>query len=142
MQFELEKGASLDEIRKKIAKGEIQAKVAKQLHHKKYFTPEKIQRKKRDFTQLITKYVVESVKEPDSSQPKALTVVENFAKTKEEQDGGRVLNKKIYKLADKELLVRQRCAADVIFSLTSLSVGIVGIILIFSFFAYYQGTCN
>ncbi|KAL4638999.1 hypothetical protein ACB092_03G186300 [Castanea dentata] len=105
LQFELEKGASLDEIRKKIAKGEIQSKVAKQLHHKKYFTPGKIQRKKRDFTQLITKYVAESVEEPDSSQPKALTVVENFAKTKEEQDGGRVLNKKIYKLADKELLV-------------------------------------
>ncbi|KAK7818574.1 alpha-glucan water dikinase [Quercus suber] len=105
LQFELEKGASLDEIRKKIAKGEIQTKVAKQLHHKKYFTPEKIQRKKRDFTQLITKYVAESVEEPDSDQPKALTVVENFVKTKEEQDGGRVLNKKIYKLADKELLV-------------------------------------
>ena len=137
MQFELEKGASLDEIRKKIAKGEIKTKVAKQLHHKKYFTPGKIQRKKRDFMQLITKYVAESVKEPDSNQPKALTVVENFAKTKEEQDGGRVLNKKIYKLADKELLVRQRCAADVIFILTSLSAGIVGIILIFIFFAYY-----
>lgn len=142
MQFELEKGSSLDEIRKKITKGEIQTKVAKQLRHKKYFTPEKIQRKKRDFTQLITKYVAESVEEPDSKQPKALTVVENFAKIKEEQDGGRVLNKKIYKLADKELLVRQRYAADVIFILTSLSAGIVGIILIFSFFACYQGTCN
>lgn len=105
LQFELEKGASLDEIRKKIAKGEIKTKVAKQLHHKKYFTPEKIHRKKRDFTQLITKYVAESVEEPDSDQPKALTVVENFVKTKEERDGGRVLNKKIYKLADKELLV-------------------------------------
>nr|POE53013.1 alpha-glucan water dikinase, chloroplastic [Quercus suber] len=105
LQFELEKGASLDEIRKKITKGEIQTKVAKQLHHKKYFTPEKIHRKKRDFTQLITKYVAESVEEPDSDQPKALTVVENFVKTKEERDGGRVLNKKIYKLADKELLV-------------------------------------
>jgi hypothetical protein len=65
-----------------------------------------------------------------------------FAKMKEEQDGGHVLNKKIYKLADKKLLVRQRCAIDVIFLLLSLSAGIVGIILIFRFFAYHQGTCN
>jgi hypothetical protein len=36
-----------------------------------------------------------------------LTVVELFAKTKEEQEGGHVLKKQIYKLADKELLVRQ-----------------------------------
>jgi hypothetical protein len=35
-----------------------------------------------------------------------LKAVELFAKEKEEHDGGAVLNKKIFKLADKELLVR------------------------------------
>ena len=141
MQIELEKGASLDEIRKKITKGEIKTKVTKQLHQKKYFSAEKRQRKKRDLIQLITKYAAESVEEHDSIKPKALTVVEQFAKMKEEQDGGHVLNKKIYKLADKKLLVSQRCAIDVIL-LSSLSAGIVGIILIFRFLAYHQGTCN
>uniref|UniRef100_A0A2N9ILR4 Uncharacterized protein n=1 Tax=Fagus sylvatica TaxID=28930 RepID=A0A2N9ILR4_FAGSY len=105
LQIELEKGASLDEIRKKITKGEIQTKVTKQLRQRKNFSAEKSQRKKRDLIQLITKYAAESVEEHDSIKPKALTVVEEFAKMKEEQDGGHVLNKKIYKLADKKLLV-------------------------------------
>lgn len=107
MQTELDKGASLDEIRKKITKGEIQTKVAKQLRHKKYFSVDRIQRKKRDLMPLITKYAAESVVEKDLMEPKALTVVEIFGKMKEEQDGEHVLNKKMYKLADKELLVRE-----------------------------------
>lgn len=107
MQTELEKGASLDEIRKKITKGEIQTKVAKQLHHKKYFSVERVQRKKRDSMQLITKYAAEAIVEQDLFKPKDLTVVEIFAKTKEEREHGQVLNKKIYKLADKKLLVRK-----------------------------------
>ncbi|KAF5450262.1 hypothetical protein F2P56_030628 [Juglans regia] len=105
LQTELEKGASLDEIRKKITKGEIQTKVTKQLHHKKHFGVGRIQRKKRDLMQLITKYSAETIEEQDLFKPKDLTGVEIFAKTKEEQDRGQVLNKKIYKLADKELLV-------------------------------------
>lgn len=107
MQTELEKGASLDEIRKKITKGEIQTKVTKQQHHKKSFSAGRIQRKKRDLMQLITKYAAETIEEQDLFKPKGLTGVEIFAKTKEEQDRGQVLNKKIYKLADKELLVRK-----------------------------------
>ncbi|RVW43449.1 Alpha-glucan water dikinase, chloroplastic [Vitis vinifera] len=67
LQTELEKGLSLDEIQKKMIKGEIQVKVSK--------------------------------------QQKKLTAVEQFAKLKEEQDSGSVLNKKIYKISDKELLV-------------------------------------
>ncbi|KAG6654998.1 alpha-glucan water dikinase, chloroplastic isoform X2 [Carya illinoinensis] len=105
LQTELEKGTSLDEIRKKITKGEIQTKVAKQQHHKKSFSAGRIQRKKRDLMQLITKYAAETIEEQDLFKPKGLTGVEIFAKTKEEQDRGQVLNKKIYKLADKELLV-------------------------------------
>lgn len=107
MQIELDKGTSLDEIHKKITKGEIQTKVTKQLGYKKDFGGERTRRKKRDLMQLITKYAAESVEEQGSVKPKALTVVELFAKTKEEQEGGDVLKKQIYKLADKELLVRQ-----------------------------------
>jgi hypothetical protein len=39
-------------------------------------------------------------------ESKVLKAVELFAKKKEEHDGGAVLNKKIFKLADKELLVQ------------------------------------
>lgn len=108
MQSELDKGVSLDEIKKKITKGEIQTKVSKQLKTKKYFRVERIQRKKRDLMQLLNKYPVKSeekIKIP--AEPKALTTIELFANAVEEQDGSSVLNKKIYKLAGKELLVRK-----------------------------------
>ncbi|XP_061355011.1 alpha-glucan water dikinase, chloroplastic [Gastrolobium bilobum] len=102
---ELEKGVSLDEIRRKITKGEIQTKVAKQLKTKKYFRVERIQRKKRDLTQLINRNVAENIVEQFIDSPKALTVIEQYAKAREEQDQGLVLNKAIYKLADNDLLV-------------------------------------
>lgn len=107
MQSELEKGISLDEIRKKITKGEIQTKVSDQLKTKKYFRTEKIQRKQRDFMQILNKHVAEPTEKKNISvEPKALTPVELFVKATEEQEGDSILNKKIYKLADKELLVR------------------------------------
>ncbi|KAL9423869.1 hypothetical protein AB3S75_035877 [Citrus x aurantiifolia] len=81
LQSELEKGISLDEIRKKITKGEIQ-------------------------TKILNKHVAEPTeKKYISVEPKALTPVELFVKATEEQEGDSILNKKIYKLADKELLV-------------------------------------
>ncbi|XP_012467413.1 alpha-glucan water dikinase, chloroplastic [Gossypium raimondii] len=106
LQSELEKGASLDEIRKKITKGEIKTKVAKQLQNKKYFSPERIQRKQRDLMQLLNKHAVKVVEESISVEvePKPSTAVEPFAKEKE-LDGSPVMNKKIYKLGEKELLV-------------------------------------
>ncbi|CAL0313184.1 unnamed protein product [Lupinus luteus] len=102
---ELEKGASLDEIRKKIAKGEIQAKVAKQLKTKEHYQVQRIQRKKRDLTKLINRNVVEDVVEQYIESPKTLTVIQSYAKAREEYDGSLVLNKKIHKLADGDLLV-------------------------------------
>ncbi|XP_015957126.1 alpha-glucan water dikinase, chloroplastic [Arachis duranensis] len=107
---ELDKGSSLEEIQKKIIKGEIQTKVAKQLKTKKYFRVERIQRKKRDLTQLINRNIAESdaksVSESVVEQtPKALRVIERYAKEREEHDKGLVLNKTIYKLADDDLLV-------------------------------------
>lgn len=104
--MELQKGASLDDIRKKITKGEIQTTVAKQLQSKKYFRTERIQRKKWDLMQIINKYEAQSVYAEQPITPKALTAVELFAKAKEEQDGSPVLNRSIYKINDKELLVR------------------------------------
>ncbi|XP_050207604.1 alpha-glucan water dikinase, chloroplastic [Mercurialis annua] len=105
LQRELERGVSLDEIRKKITKGEVQSKVSKQLQKKRYYSTERIQREKRDFAQLITKHIAKHVEEKISAEPKALRTVELFAKSKEEQDGDAVLNKKIFKVTDAELLV-------------------------------------
>lgn len=107
LQLELDKGTSLAELRKKIMKGNIQSKVSKQLKTKKYFTVEKIQRKKRDIMQLLNKHAPEIVEQKISDLPKASRVLELCLKTMEEQDGGLILNKKHFKLDDKGLLVRK-----------------------------------
>ncbi|OVA19870.1 Pyruvate phosphate dikinase [Macleaya cordata] len=104
VQSELAKGTSIEEIREKITKGEVHSKVSKQPETKRHFNVERIQRKKRDFMELLNKYTAEPVKENIYVAPKAPTEVELFAKAKEEQDGACVLNKKIYKLGDKKLL--------------------------------------
>ncbi|KAI8021988.1 hypothetical protein LOK49_LG03G00270 [Camellia lanceoleosa] len=106
LQIELQKGTSLDEIRKKITKGEKQTKVSKQLE-RKYSTVQRIQRKKRDLMLLLNKYVAERgyVEEKISVKPKALSTIELFAKGKEEQSSDSIIDKKIFRLADKELLV-------------------------------------
>lgn len=103
----------MDEIRRKITNGEIQTKVSKQLKTKQYFQAERIQRKKRDLTQLINSNAAKNTDQQlvDVDQqfvdaPKTLSVIERYAKEREEYDTGSVLNKKIYKLADKDLLVR------------------------------------
>lgn len=103
--MELEKGLSLDELRKKINQGQIQTTVAKQLQDKKYFRVGRIQRKKRDLTHLLNKYAAKSVDENVSIKPKALTTVELFAKAKEEHAGETVLNRNIFKIENQELLV-------------------------------------
>ena len=45
-------------------------------------------------------------KEKTLTKPKALSTIELFARAKEEQSDGPIINRKIYKLGDKELLVR------------------------------------
>ncbi|CAA2985281.1 alpha-glucan water dikinase, chloroplastic isoform X1 [Olea europaea subsp. europaea] len=105
LQVEVEKGTSVDEIRKKIAKGEIQTKVAKQLEKKRPFSVERIQRKKRDIMQLLNKFASRPIEESISTESRELSTTERFAKAKEDQIDGPILNKKKYKLADKELLV-------------------------------------
>ncbi|XP_060213985.1 alpha-glucan water dikinase, chloroplastic [Lycium barbarum] len=104
--LELEKGITPDELQKKITKGEIKTQVVKHLK-KSYSTAERIQRKKRDFGLLINKYPssppvqVQKVLE----EPKALSKIELYAKEKEQQVHDPILNKKIFKVDDGELLV-------------------------------------
>eukprot|EP00262_Sarcandra_glabra_P002082 TRINITY_DN1233_c0_g1_i1.p1 TRINITY_DN1233_c0_g1~~TRINITY_DN1233_c0_g1_i1.p1 ORF type:complete len:1466 (+),score=298.47 TRINITY_DN1233_c0_g1_i1:171-4568(+) len=105
LQVELDRGTSIEEIREKIVKGDIQTKVSKQLQSKKYFTVERIQRKKREVIQLLNKYAPETAGKGIPLMRKAPTAVELISKANEEQDGGRILNKKLFKLGDKELLV-------------------------------------
>ncbi|KAK9021676.1 hypothetical protein V6N11_011655 [Hibiscus sabdariffa] len=104
LQSELERGVSLDEIRKKITKGEIENKVSKQPQNQRHFSAERIQRKQRDLMVLLNKHPVKSVAGSISVEPKPPTAVENFAK-KLEMDGSAVMNKKIYKFGDMEVLV-------------------------------------
>lgn len=98
-------------MRKRIVKGEIKTKVAKQLAKKSYFTIEKIQRKQRDLAQIINRNVPWSGSESGSgveqilSEPQSLSTIELFAKAKEEQVDGPIINKKIYKVANSELMV-------------------------------------
>lgn len=105
MQVELEKGASLDDIRKRITKGETQPKVSTQQEKKRHFSTDRIQRKKRDITSLLTKFASTPVEENVSVLPEVLSTVQQFSRVKEDNIDGPIANKKIYKLGDKELLV-------------------------------------
>ncbi|XP_021999185.1 alpha-glucan water dikinase 1, chloroplastic isoform X1 [Helianthus annuus] len=105
LQRELEKGNSLDDVRKKITKGEIKTEVLKKLGKKIYRTPERITRKKRDVMQLLRKSIPVSEEEKISVKPKDLSALQIFSKTVAEQSDTNILNKKTYRLADKELLV-------------------------------------
>ncbi|MFS8029200.1 putative alpha-glucan, water dikinase [Helianthus anomalus] len=105
LQRELEKGNSLDDVRKKITKGEIKTEVLKKLGKKIYRTPERITRKKRDVMQLLRKSIPVSEEEKIAVKPKDLSALQIFSKTIAEQSDTNILNKKTYRLADKELLV-------------------------------------
>lgn len=105
LQVELQKGASVDEIRKKITKGEIQTKVAKQFKENRTSKEGRIQRKKRDLMQFLTKFSSRPIQENIPSEPRKLSALQQFVMSKEENIDGAVLNKKIYKIGDKELLV-------------------------------------
>ncbi|KAK1279421.1 hypothetical protein QJS04_geneDACA002774 [Acorus gramineus] len=108
LQLELDKGTSLDEIRKKIIKGDIDTKVSRQLQSKRYFTPDRIQRKRRDIMQLLNKVPFEKSEMPEDKVLDILetpSALELFSKAKKEQDDGHILNKKLFRIDDKELLV-------------------------------------
>lgn len=96
LQLELDKGSSLAELRKKLMKGNIPTKVSKK----------RIQRKKRDIMELLNKNVADIVEDKVPQFSKAPTVLELWSKAISEQNGESILNKKLFKLEDKELLVR------------------------------------
>lgn len=135
MQVELENGTSLSEIRKKITKGEIKTKVTKQLEKKKYFSVERIQRKKRDIMQILTKYPSQAGGESISAEPKSLSAFELFANAKKEQIDGSLLNNKIFNLGDGKVLVRNYLVNFV----TKLKL--FGITSTICYLYIFQGTC-
>nr|GFD29137.1 alpha-glucan water dikinase 1, chloroplastic-like isoform X2 [Tanacetum cinerariifolium] len=92
LQRELEKGTSLDDLRKKMTKGEIQTtdgvtqnKDKKQPAKKVYSTPERINRKKRDIMQFLKKLTPVASKGTVSMKPKTLSSLQIFSKAIEEQ---------------------------------------------------------
>lgn len=120
---EVAKGTSIEGLRARLTnKNEIkessvsktQSKIHAQAHRrweKSTTSNERFQRNQRDLAQLVTKSATKKSAEEAVSvepKPKALKAVELFAKEKEERVGGAVLNKKIFKLQDAELLVRMR----------------------------------
>ncbi|XP_040380962.1 alpha-glucan water dikinase, chloroplastic [Oryza brachyantha] len=103
LQAELDKGTSIEQLRKKILKGNIETKVSKQLKNKKYFSVERIQRKQRDVMQLLNKHKP-TIMEVQVEAPKQPTVLDLFTKSLQEQDSCEVLNRKLFKFGDKEIL--------------------------------------
>jgi len=101
----VDKGISIDQLRKKILKGNIESKVSKQLKNKKYFSVERIQRKKRDIMQILSKHKHTVIEEQAEVAPKQLTVLDLFTNSLQ-KDGFEVLSKKLFKFGDKQILVR------------------------------------
>ncbi|CAM8982027.1 unnamed protein product [Rhodiola kirilowii] len=116
---EVAKGVSIEDLRFRLTKkkgeekleesipsgsGSNTTKVAKQSQIKKSFKTERIQRKKRDILQILHKHTSDFVEDRVSFTPKPLSVIQLYAKEKEEQGDCTLLNKKVYKLGDKELL--------------------------------------
>uniref|UniRef100_A0A0C9S6E6 TSA: Wollemia nobilis Ref_Wollemi_Transcript_11183_4962 transcribed RNA sequence n=2 Tax=Wollemia nobilis TaxID=56998 RepID=A0A0C9S6E6_9CONI len=104
LESELSKGVSLADLRKKLKSGETQKKVADRM--RKTTTPQRIQRKKHDVLQILNKYpeIKGTVKEPVAVEKK-LSALELCSQVVEALDGGAVLQKKILKFGDKEILV-------------------------------------
>ena len=102
----MDKGTSIDQLRKKILKGNIESKVSKQLKNKKYFSVERIQRKKRDIMQILSKHKHTVIEEQAEVAPKQLTVLDLLTNSLQKKDGCEVLSKKLFKFGDKQILVR------------------------------------
>ena len=102
----MDKGTSIDQLRKKILKGNIESKVSKQLKNKNYFYVERIQRKKRDIMQILSKHKHTVIEEQAEVAPKQLTVLDLLTNSLQKKDGCEVLSKKLFKFGDKQILVR------------------------------------
>ncbi|KAG6426420.1 hypothetical protein SASPL_110643 [Salvia splendens] len=69
------------------------------------FSTDRVQRRKRDIMSLLTKFKPESINDNISHAPEVLSPIKQFSMDKEAHIDGPIMNKKIYKLGDKELLV-------------------------------------
>lgn len=111
MQVELDKGLSLEDLRKKTTKGEVQTKVPKQTKVSNqpakggFSNGQRVQRKKRDIMSILTKFDAKPMEENISPEPEVLSAIKQFSMDKEAHIDDPIVNKKIYKLGDKELLV-------------------------------------
>ncbi|XP_042064043.1 alpha-glucan water dikinase, chloroplastic-like isoform X1 [Salvia splendens] len=104
-QFVSESKNNIPDKEKDNNRKNIQSKVPKKQAQKTNFSNEKVQRKKRDIMSLLTKFTPESIKENISPSPEVLSPIKQFSMDKEVHIDGPIMNKKIYKLGDKELLV-------------------------------------
>ncbi|KAJ4808981.1 Glucan water dikinase [Rhynchospora pubera] len=105
LQVEVDKGITIKELKNKILKGNIESKVSRQLQKKSYFSVERVQRKKRDIMQYLTKYAPESVEEKSYLSPeKATSVLNFFYEAIEANQSSVILNKKIFKLGNEEVM--------------------------------------
>ncbi|VAI73638.1 unnamed protein product [Triticum turgidum subsp. durum] len=102
LQAELDNGASVDQLRKKIVKGNLE--ISKQLEKKKYFSVERIQRRNRDITQLLNKHKPVVTEKQVKAAPKQPTVLDLFTKSLQEGDNCDVLSRKLFKIGDEEIL--------------------------------------
>ncbi|CAH8338830.1 unnamed protein product [Eruca vesicaria subsp. sativa] len=122
LREEMMRGASVEDLRRKLLKiddtsdspkstetsssgQDSEKKVSKQPKQKKNFSTEKIQRKGRDLNKLICKHVSDFVESKSSSEPRALTTLEMYAKAKEEQETTPIFSKKTFKLEGSTILV-------------------------------------
>ncbi|KAJ3692532.1 hypothetical protein LUZ60_012882 [Juncus effusus] len=107
LEEEVNKGTSIEDLKKKILKGNIKNKVSKQLKSKSYFSVEKIGRKKRDVMQFLTKYTPQQIVEqkPYKSPERTPNALDFFSKAIEANESYVVLNKKVFKIDNKELMV-------------------------------------
>lgn len=106
LQKEVNKGITVEELKKKILKGNIETKVSRQLEKNNYFSVERVQRKKRDIVQYLTKYSSELVEEkPYTSPERATSVLNFFSEAIEANQNTAILNKKNFKLGNEELMV-------------------------------------
>jgi alpha-glucan, water dikinase len=87
-------------------KGNIETKVSRQLEKKNYFSVERVQRKKKDIAQYLTKYSFDYVEEKTSAFPERATSTLNFfSEAIEAKRNSAILNNKTFKLGNEEIMV-------------------------------------
>lgn len=103
LENKLSEGMSLADLRKKLQSGDTQKKAADRIGKPETF--QRIQRKKRDILQMLNKFPDKKENIKVSVEPEKRSALALCSQVMEALDGGSVLQKKIFKFGDKELLV-------------------------------------